>query len=228
MKRLALALTALAGLAVATGAAAQSYPPPAGYPDANGYATYSGGDVFHDYARVVRVDPVLASGYGSGYGSGQRCYESVTPGGYAGDPGYYGGSGGYYGNGGYYSGDGGYDGPSRGTQTGRNLATIAGGVVGAVLGSKVGGGSGQVAAAAVGSMLGGMAGRQIYEQSQEQRYPRTGTVRVCDPVPASGRYGDGYATAYDVTYEYHGHRFTRRMSYNPGDRVRVRVDVTPD
>ena len=50
---------------------------------------------------------------------------------------------------------------------------------------------------------------------------------------ASNGYSNGYdsdygnATAYDVTYEYNGRRYTRRMSYNPGDRLRVRVDVSP-
>ena len=86
-------------------------------------------------------------------------------------------------------------------------------------------------------MLGGMAGRGIYDQNQRNRPVRGGTVRVCDPQPVrdgySGSYSNGYAsdygnaTAYDVTYEYNGRRYTRRMSYNPGDRLRVRVDVSP-
>jgi hypothetical protein len=182
--------------------------------------------VYDDEARVIRVDPVFVSGYGSG----ERCYESVTSGDYAGDPRYD-----RYGRGDDYGSDdygGGYGRPV-GSQGGRTLATIAGGVVGAVLGSKVGGGSGQVAAAAIGSMVGGIAGREIYEQSQQRRASRGGIVRVCDPVPVRGGYGggrDGSVRAYDVTYEYNGHRYTRRMDYNPGDRVRVRVrvDIAPD
>ena len=31
-----------------------------------------------------------------------------------------------------------------------------------------------------------------------------------------------------MTYEYNGRRYTRRMDYHPGDRVRVRVTVVPD
>ena len=64
---------------------------------------------------------------------------------------------------------------------------------------------------------------------------RSGTVRVCDPEPVRDGYGgsyDGYRTgnanAYDVTYEYNGRQYTRRMDYHPGDRVRVRVDVSPE
>ena len=107
-----------------------------------------------------------------------------------------------------------------------------------MLGSKVGGGSGRYATTAIGSMVGGMAGREIYDQSQRDRYTRPATVRVCDPEPVRsngyGSYNDGYdsyrtgnATAYDVTYEYAGRRYTRRMDYHPGERVRVRVDVSP-
>ena len=32
---------------------------------------------------------------------------------------------------------------------------------------------------------------------------------------------------YDVTYEYAGREYVTRMPYDPGERIRVRVDVTP-
>ena len=181
------------------------------------------------------MDPVLDGSYSrtSSYG-GQRCYETTTAGRYERDP--------YYGNQGGYRNDG-YDdpygrSPQYGSNTGRTVSTIVGGVAGAVLGSKVGGGSGSYAASAIGSMVGGMAGREIYEQTQRNRYQRPGVVTVCDPEPVRDGYGshggygsyrtsDGRASAYDVTYEYNGRRYTRRMDYHPGDRVRVRVDVSP-
>ena len=199
-------------------------------------------EAFYDYARVVRVDPVLDGSYGRTVNQGgQRCYETTTAGRYEQD-GYYGNSG--YRNDGYYRNDGFNDPygrtPQYGSNTGRTVATVVGGIAGAVLGSKVGGGSGSYAASAIGSMVGGMAGRQIYEQTQRNRYgQRQGTVRVCDPEPVgsygasnygNGGYGTvrgGNATAYDVTYEYNGRQYTRRMDYHPGDRVRVRVDVSP-
>ena len=46
--------------------------------------------------------------------------------------------------------------------------------------------------------------------------------------------GNGYYTgnagvsAYDVTYEYGGRNYTTRTNYNPGNRIRVRVDVRPE
>lgn len=218
MKRLSAGLLAL-GLAFASTATfAQSGP---GRYDDGGYAGESG---HYDYARVVRVDPVLG-GYSGLPGQGGRCYETTTAGRYEGD-GYY--RDGYrsdtYRSDGYYGRD---DRRGYGDSASRSMATIAGGVIGAVLGSHVGGGSGRFAATTVGSMVGGIAGREIYDQSRRNRYAGPATVRVCDPEPVRGGYA-GRASGYDVTYEYGGHRYTRRMDYNPGDRVRVWVDVTPE
>ena len=230
MKRLSAALLAI-GLVSSSAAFAQSNYTPSG----NGYNGYQQGEAHYDYARVIRVDPVLDGRYSrtSAY-SGQRCYETTTAGSYERD--------GYYRNDGYrndgFRQDGYYDQygrPQGGSTAGRNVATVVGGIAGAVLGSKVGGGSGTYAATAIGSMVGGMAGREIYEQTQRDRYVRPGVVRVCDPEPVRDGYGGGYdgyrtgnANAYDVTYEYNGRQYTRRMDYHPGDRVRVRVDVSPE
>ena len=245
MKRLSAALLAI-GLVSSSGAFAQSNY----YPPGNGYNGYQQGEAHYDYAQVIRVDPVLDGRYSrTATYSGQRCYETTSAGSYERDGGYR--NDGYrddgYRNDGYrndsYRQDGYYDQygrPQGGSTAGRNVATVVGGIAGAVLGSKVGGGSGTYAATAIGSMVGGMAGRQIYEQTQRDRYVRPGVVRVCDPEPVrnggydgDGRYGgysrtgNGNASAYDVTYEYAGRRYTRRMDYHPGDRVRVRVDVSP-
>lgn len=234
MKRLSAALLAI-GLVSSSAAFAQSNY----YPSNTGYNGQQQGEAHYDYARVVRVDPVLGAGYGrtTGYGSNQRCYESTSAGSYGRD-GYYGNDG--YRNDGYrddgYRSDGYYDQygrPQGGNNTGRTVATVVGGIAGAVLGSKVGGGTGSVAASAIGTMVGGMAGRQIYDQTQRNRNVRPGVVTVCDPEPVNNGYGsysrtgNGSASAYDVTYEYNGRRYTRRMDYNPGERVRVRVDVSP-
>jgi len=214
MKRFVITLLA-AGLALGSSSAlAQSSYDGYGRGD-YGNAGNSGGDVYRDYARVVRVDPVLADGgYRDTGNDRRRCRDTTT-------------ASTYYDNDGYGYGDGRRQAGSAG---GRTAATIVGGIAGAVLGSKMGGGSGTYVTTTVGSMLGGMAGREIYNQS----HTRNGTVRVCDPVPvrdgysaATGDYGDGI-DGYDVTYEYNGRRYTRRMTYNPGDRLRVRVAVQPE
>lgn len=232
MKRLSAALLAV-GLASSSAAAfAQS----TYYPPSNGYdGGYQQPESYTDYARVIRVDPVINGAYGttsSSYGSnGQRCYQTRSAGSYTQNDQY-----GTYGNDAYrsngYNDPYGY--PQGGTNTGRTVATVVGGIAGAVLGSKVGGGTGAYAATAIGSMVGGMAGRQVYDRTQANRNVRPGIVTVCDPEPVRGGYAGGYsqasngqASAYDVTYEYNGRRYTRRMNYHPGERVQVRVDVSP-
>ena len=185
---------------------------------------------YYDYARVIRVDPVLDRGYRNVPAQTRRCYQRQDRGRYTSDP-YMGG----YRDDGYYRDRSGY-GRDYGRDSGRVAAGVIGGIAGAVIGSKVGGGSGRYVSTTVGSVLGSMAGQEIYEQRQRER---VGTVRVCDPEPVRAGYGggEGYderygydgngVSMYDVTYEYNGRRYQRRMDYHPGDRLRVRVDVSP-
>ena len=190
---------------------------------------------YYDYARVVRVDPVIDSGYRSA-GDGERCYYRDADDGYARDV----RRDDVYDNGDYrdvygqdrYGDDRRY--PAGGNGSGRTVATVIGGIAGAVLGSKVGDGSGRYVGTAVGSMVGGMAGRSIYDSAQRDRQVQRGRVRVCDPVPVSdGRYGDDYygdgrVNGYDVTYEYANRTYRTRTDHHPGDRIRIRVDVRPE
>ena len=238
MKRLFVSTLAL-GLAATTGlASAQTYRS-GSYNDGYNRSYGQDANVRYDYARVVRVDPVIDSRYGSTYptSQSQRCYQRDTyvrgddyNDGY--NDGYYRDDGNYRNErDGYYDQYGNYHRRSGGTQTGATVATVVGGIIGAAVGSQVGGGSARYATSAIGSMVGGMAGRQIYEQRQRER-DRVGTVTVCDPVPVgngystNGYYGsDRSVNAYDVTYEYAGHQYTTRTNYHPGDRIRVRVDV---
>jgi uncharacterized protein YcfJ len=194
--------------------------------------------VVYDYARVVRVDPVIASGYGSAPASaGRRCYPA--DGGYVSSDPYRRDD--VYGRDGYYGRDDDYGrdpyGRRHGTETGRTVATVVGGIAGAVLGSKVGGGSGTYVASALGSMVGGLAGRQIYDNVQRNNAARSQGAMICDSAPSNDPYAygtqgygtqrvnDGRVAGYDVTYEYAGRQFTTRTNYHPGDRIRVRVDV---
>lgn len=239
MKVLSTSLLAI-GLAFAGNATAQSSGYYAGQEEAYGNSRY-GDDQgpAYDYARVLRVDPVIGSGYGNtAVRESQQCYYRQADEVYTGNDGYYdrndryGNTGDYYGrNNGAYDRSDRYRG-SAGNETGRTVATVIGGIAGAVLGSKIGDGSGQYVGTAVGSMVGGMAGRSIYDNSQRSRQQeRRGTVRVCDPVPVasrSGYYDDERLAGYDVTYEYANRTYRTRTDYHPGDRIRVRVDVQPE
>lgn len=111
--------------------------------------------------------------------------------------------------------------------------TIVGALIGGVLGNQVGHGRGRAVARAAGAIMGGAIGYSASQQRQRQyrdgrEYPRDGReyrYERCDV-----RYRDSYEErieGYEVTYEYAGRRYVTRMPYDPGDRVRIRVDVTP-
>ncbi len=237
MKSLSVSLLALA-LAVGAGNAVAQSSFGGRYGDGRNHSSDPGAG--YDYARVIRVRPVV-DGYRSYPASSPRCYQRRDT--YA---------DGDYGRDGYdrdyrdyrdddyrdddYRDDDYRDasrGGDGGTGTGRTVATVLGGIVGAAIGSQIGGGSARYATAAVGSMVGGIAGQKVYESSVRSRTPRSGMVTVCDPVPDDRAYGgDGTGgsgvNAYDVTYEYAGREYTTRTDYHPGDRIRVRVDVRPE
>lgn len=183
----------------------------------------------YDYARVVRVDPIIVSGNG---GRNERCYQR-SDGSYVNEDGYrdtgryndrYNGNG--YRNDGYD--DRGNDNGQyrQGSETGRQIATVIGGLAGAMIGSRIGGGDGRYLGTAVGTIAGGAAGRAIYEASNRGPDYRRGDVRVCEP----GGYGSESerVDGYDVTYEYAGREYHTRRDYHPGERIRVRVDVNAD
>ncbi len=103
--------------------------------------------------------------------------------------------------------------------------TLLGGLIGGALGNQVGRHHGRQAARAAGAIIGGAIGHSVSRERQGDEYGRERTVERCDV-----RYRDSWeerVDGYDVTYEYAGRQYSTRMPYDPGDRVRIRVDVTP-
>ncbi|HEU4530301.1 MAG TPA: glycine zipper 2TM domain-containing protein [Steroidobacteraceae bacterium] len=101
---------------------------------------------------------------------------------------------------------------------------ILGGLIGGVLGSQIGSGDGRKAATAAGALIGSTIGHQAAQRRRAEP-PQVRTVERCDT-----RYVSNYEErieAYDVAYEYGGQRYHTRMPYDPGERIRVRVDVSP-
>jgi uncharacterized protein YcfJ len=102
--------------------------------------------------------------------------------------------------------------------------SVLGGIAGAIIGNQVGDGSGRVAATAAGAIAGTMIGDRVQNNNAPQGQ------RVQEQAVRQCRMVDGYETrtvGYDVTYDYHGQSYTSMMSYDPGQRVRVRVSVEP-
>jgi uncharacterized protein YcfJ len=102
--------------------------------------------------------------------------------------------------------------------------TLLGGIIGGVIGHQIGHGSGRdfatIAGATIGAGVGyNTAARRIGTESHEE------TVRRCD---VSYRHDyEERIDGYRVTYAYNGREYTTDMPYDPGDRIRVRVDVAP-
>lgn len=107
----------------------------------------------------------------------------------------------------------------------RGVFTAIGAFVGGILGNQFGKGNGRTAATVAGAVAGGVAGNNIAAAGEENgdSRPQYKTVRHCPSVATSQRK----AVAYDVEYRYRGDVYSSRMPYDPGDRVRVKVSVTP-
>jgi len=105
-------------------------------------------------------------------------------------------------------------------------STIAGGIVGAVVGNQFGSGSGQDWATIAGSALGASVGRD-YESRRAYAPARSYTTveqrcQVVTDVQSEER-----AEGYLVTYTYNGTQYQTTTADHPGDRIKVRIDISP-
>jgi uncharacterized protein YcfJ len=103
----------------------------------------------------------------------------------------------------------------------KGIGTVLGAVVGGVLGSTIGHGRGNTAATVGGAVVGGAVGNSV--ASGGQTY--TSSQTVCQPVTQVSEQRQ--IIGYDVEYRYHGDVYMSRLSYDPGERLRVRVSVSP-
>jgi len=104
--------------------------------------------------------------------------------------------------------------------------TLIGSTLGVVVGNQVGHGRGKDVARVAGALIGGAIGHNVsVDRQRQQGGARTETYERCDV-----RYRDRYEEridGYEVTYAYAGREYVTRMPYDPGERLRVRVDVSP-
>lgn len=99
--------------------------------------------------------------------------------------------------------------------------TVLGAVIGGVLGHTIGKGDGRVAATVGGAVVGGAVGNRVSDHGGEYATDQT-RCREVDTVTEQRRI-----IGYDVQYRYRGEVYMSRLSYDPGDRLRVRVQVQP-
>jgi len=103
--------------------------------------------------------------------------------------------------------------------------TVIGAIIGGVLGNQVGSGSGRTAATVAGAAIGGAVGNNVDRNNNSDGRTYESVERQCHPVDS------GYqqrVIGYDVEYRYRGEVYMSRLQFDPGDRLRVRVSVTPE
>lgn len=162
----------------------------------------------YDYARVIDVDPIVR--YVQVRTPVRECWEETR----------------------YY--DTGYGPQHYDRPHGEAGATIAGGIIGGVIGRQFGGGKGRDAMTLVGTLVGAAIGNERARQRnaygdrldygasyEREAYP----VTRCDTRYQS--HEEERIDGYRVTYRYNGQTYTTRTDYDPGDRLRVRVAVSP-
>jgi uncharacterized protein YcfJ len=101
--------------------------------------------------------------------------------------------------------------------------SIVGGIAGALLGSQIGGGHGKTAATAAGAIAGAVVGDRVDNQNVQPGGVTEQAVKQCRTVDI----WESRTNGYEVTYDYRGRNYTSIMSFDPGQRVRLRVSVEP-
>lgn len=102
---------------------------------------------------------------------------------------------------------------------------VVGAIIGGVLGNQVGKGSGRDAATVAGALVGGAIGSESQRRNNPERYSESVQTR-CRIV--DGWEDERRIAAFDVEYSYRGQIYMSRLPYDPGERLRIRVSVTPE
>lgn len=106
--------------------------------------------------------------------------------------------------------------------------TLLGALIGGVVGHQFGSGRGNDAATFAGSLVGAAIGNDTVRKNHTARYGEgqySRPVERCRTVYRS--HQEERIKAYRVTYRYHGQKYMTEMPYDPGQKIRVRVDVRP-
>jgi len=108
---------------------------------------------------------------------------------------------------------------------GRAGKTLFGAILGGVIGHQFGSGHGNDAATVAGTLIGAAmangSDRRPYSQTNEYSRP----VRRCETNYQS--HQEERIDGYDVVYRYHGRKYGTRTPFDPGKKIKIRVDVRP-
>jgi len=101
---------------------------------------------------------------------------------------------------------------------------IVGAVIGGVIGNQFGGGSGQDLMTMAGAAIGG----SVALDQQRRKYPQKFYASLEERCGVNTQWTETEEIiGWDVVYEYQGESYLARMAEEPGDQIRIRVDVQP-
>ena len=103
--------------------------------------------------------------------------------------------------------------------------TVVGAIVGGLIGNQVGSGSGRRAATAAGALIGGSVGHNVDRNNGGPDRVYRDTERRCRLVDVERE--DRRIAGYDVEYRFKGDVYVSRLDHDPGNKLRVRVSVSP-
>ena len=109
---------------------------------------------------------------------------------------------------------------------GRAGKTLFGAILGGVIGHQFGSGHGNDAATVAGALIGaGIASNRGHQEPtyHTTRYSRP--VRRCETNYQS--HEEERIDGYNVIYSYHGRKYATKTPFDPGKKLRIRVDVRP-
>jgi uncharacterized protein YcfJ len=115
--------------------------------------------------------------------------------------------------------------PQAGFDVQTGAPTLIGAVVGGVVGHQFGHGSGRDAATVAGTLIGAAVGRNTAIRAAGPVHAEERTVQRC-AVRYEERWEDR-VDGYRVRYEYNGREYVTQLPYDPGNRLRIQVDVQP-
>jgi len=108
--------------------------------------------------------------------------------------------------------------------------TIVGAIIGGVVGHQFGRGHGNDAATVAGTLIGAAIGnnasrRNAYANGNYGSSQYSRPVQRCETTYRQQE--EERIDGYRVIYKYHGQKYATQMPYDPGNRMRIRVDVRP-
>lgn len=120
-----------------------------------------------------------------------------------------------------------WDEPVRHTRNHKSAeGMLAGGIIGGIVGHQVGKGRGKKLATAVGTILGAQIGHEAVNSHSSPGHGDYVEYQQHCKTRQQVSYEE-VIEGYDVTYRYKGEKYRIEMPYDPGKRIKMRIQVSP-